>query len=188
MLIGSKNIVVGKEIEPGYYDIIALEGHSEFFGRKMRENTTLHAVPLWENNRFFVAGKVELVPPVFGSAIQDENSLIIKNSGYYVVGEEILEGDYILMKPEDDTCKVFVDIKNEKQNESTYTIQWDREISQPQGNAHIHLKNGYQIFVMVEDQNHYVAEHAKLALEKRNDITFENVFRLDLKTLFRQAE
>ena len=114
-----------------------------------------------------MAGKVELVPPVFGSVIQDENSLIIQNSGYYVVGEEIPEGDYILMKPEDDTCKVFVDIKNEKQNESMYTIQWDREISQPQGNAHIQLKNGYQIFVMVEDQNHYVAEHAKLALEKK---------------------
>lgn len=60
MLIGSKNIVVGKEIEPGYYDIIALEGHSEFFGRKMRENTTLHAVPLWENNRFLWRVKLNL--------------------------------------------------------------------------------------------------------------------------------
>ncbi len=46
VLIGSKNIVVGKDIEPGYYDIKALEDHSGFFGRKMRENTTLHAVRL----------------------------------------------------------------------------------------------------------------------------------------------
>lgn len=34
VLIGSKNIVVGKDIEPGYYDIKALEDHSGFSGEK----------------------------------------------------------------------------------------------------------------------------------------------------------
>lgn len=167
IVIESKDIVVGKDIEPGYYDIKALEDKAEFSGRKMRKNTKLHAVPLWENNRFSIKGEVEFSPSKFEGVKQDENSLIIRNSGYYVVGEEIPEGDYILIKPLDDIHNVFVDVKDEEQTESLYTIQWDQEISQPPGNAQIKLKKGYHLYVKVGDQDNYVADNSKLVLERK---------------------
>ncbi|TKH07554.1 hypothetical protein FC682_00095 [Peribacillus simplex] len=67
-VLKSQNIMVGRDIDQGYYDIKALDSEAEFFGDKMHENAVLHARPFYLNVKMSIKGKIEFKPSEFEKA------------------------------------------------------------------------------------------------------------------------
>ncbi len=139
-VLQSQKIIVGKDIDQGYYDIKSLDKESEFFGDKMHKNDVLHAVPFHMNENFSIKGKLEFKPSEFEEVEKKGQKIIIKDPGYYKVGTEIEAGKYVLSGTSD-TIGVFVDIKDRTETESLQTIQWeiDEKVKKP---IEIELKKG----------------------------------------------
>ncbi|MFE0507540.1 hypothetical protein ACWF7H_21450 [Peribacillus butanolivorans] len=167
MVLESQKIIVGKDIDPGYYDIKALENESDFFGDKMHKDTVLHAMPLKINENFSIKGKFEFKPSEFEKVERKNQKLIIKNPGYYVVGAEIQEGDYVLARTSD-TIRMFVDIKDKTETESLQTIQWeiDEDVKEPN---ELKLKKGYSVYIDKTEKYGYISNGDDLILERNNE-------------------
>ncbi|WP_057914170.1 hypothetical protein [Peribacillus muralis] len=131
-VLESQNIIVGKDIDQGYYDIKSLDSEAEFFGNKMHKNAVLHAKPSYINENFSIKGKIEFKSSEFEKVVKKNEKIIMKDPGHYVVGTEIPAGNYLLSKTTD-KIRVFVDIKDETQTESLQTIQWetDEKVKKP---------------------------------------------------------
>ena len=107
----SQNIIVGKDIDQGYYDIKALDSEAEFFGDKMHKNAVLHARPFYLNAKMSIKGKIEFKPSEFEKVVKKNQKIIMKDPGHYVVGTEIPAGNYVLSRTTD-KIGVFVDIRH----------------------------------------------------------------------------
>ncbi|MFE4708440.1 hypothetical protein [Peribacillus simplex] len=163
-VLESQNIIVGKDIDQGYYDIKALDSEAEFFGDKMHKNAVLHARPFYLNSKMSIKGKMEFRPSEFEKLENKDQKIIIKNPGHYVVGTEIQAGNYVLSRT-NDKIRVFVDIKDETETESLQTIQWeiDEKVKRP---IEIELKNGYNIYIDKTGKDGYISNESDLILER----------------------
>ena len=166
-VLQSQKIIVGKDIDQGYYDIKSLDKESEFFGDKMHKNDVLHAVPFHMNENFSIKGKLEFKPSEFEEVEKKGQKIIIKDPGYYEVGTEIPAGNYVLSGTSD-KIRVFVDIKDETQTESLQTIQWeiDEKVKKP---IEVELKNGYIIYIDKTGKDGYISNESDLLLERNNE-------------------
>ncbi|WP_342603252.1 hypothetical protein [Peribacillus sp. FSL E2-0159] len=166
-VLESQKIIVGKDIDPGYYDIKALDNETEFFGDKMHKNAVLHAVPVHMNGNLSIKGKVEFKPSEFENVERKGQKYILEKPGYYVVGEEIQAGNYVLSRTSD-KIRVFVDIKDETETESLQTIQWeiDEKVKKP---IEVELKNGYIIYIDKTGKYGYLSNESDLLLERNNE-------------------
>ncbi|MDP1419574.1 hypothetical protein Q8G35_14300 [Peribacillus simplex] len=166
-VVESQKIIVGKDIDPGYYDIKALDNEAEFFGDKMHDNAVLHAVPIHMNGNLSIKGRVEFKPSEFEKKEKKGQKYIIKDPGYYEVGTEIQEGNYVLSKTSH-TIRVFVDIKDKTETESLQTIQWeiDEKVKKP---IEIELKNGYNVYIDKTGKDGFISNEGDLILERNNE-------------------
>ncbi|WP_144529347.1 hypothetical protein [Peribacillus simplex] len=166
-VLESQNIIVGKDIDPGYYDIKALDSEAEVGSDKMHKNTVLHAEPFHMNGNFSIKGKMEFRPSEFEKLENKDQKIIIKNPGHYVVGTEIQAGNYVLSRT-NDKIRVFVDIKDETETESLQTIQWeiDEKVKKP---IEVELKNGYIIYIDKTGKDGYISNESDLLLERNNE-------------------
>ncbi|MFJ7367109.1 hypothetical protein ACIQWQ_23845 [Peribacillus frigoritolerans] len=162
-VLKSQNIIVGKDIDQGYYDIKALDSEAEFFGDKMHKNAVLHARPFYLNAKMSIKGKFEFKPSEFKKAMKKNQKIIMKDPGHYVVGTEIPAGNYMLSRTTD-KVRVFVDIKDETQAESLQTIQWeiDEKVKKP---IVIELKMGYNVYIDKTGKDGYISNEGDLILE-----------------------
>ncbi|MEY9869602.1 hypothetical protein ABIE66_004981 [Peribacillus sp. B2I2] len=162
-VLESQNIMVGKDIDQGYYDIKALDNEAEVGSDKMHKNAVLHAEPFHMNVKFSIKGKIEFKPSEFKKAGKKKQKIIMKNPGHYVVGTEIPAGNYVLTRTTD-KIRVFVDIKDETQTESLQTIQWeiDEKVKKP---IEIELKKGYNVYIDKTGKDGYISNEGDLILE-----------------------
>ncbi|MFJ7471453.1 hypothetical protein ACIQWI_23195 [Peribacillus frigoritolerans] len=162
-VLESQNIIVGKEIDQGYYDIKALDSEAVVAGNKMHKNAVLHAEPYHMNENFSIKGKIEFKPSEFKKAVKKNQQIIMKDPGHYVVGTEIPAGNYMLSRTTD-KVRVFVDIKDETQAESLQTIQWeiDEKVKKP---IVIELKMGYNVYIDKTGKDGYISNEGDLILE-----------------------
>ncbi|MDQ7862268.1 hypothetical protein RCO48_18455 [Peribacillus frigoritolerans] len=94
-----KKIIVGKDIDPGYYDIKALDNEAQFFGDKMHKNAVLQAEPSYMNENFLIKGKIEFKPSEFEKSREKKiKKIIMKDPGHYVVGTENTSGELSTIK------------------------------------------------------------------------------------------
>ncbi|MFY0783343.1 hypothetical protein AB1K18_24105 [Peribacillus simplex] len=166
-VLKSQNIMVGKDIDQGYYDIKALDSEAEFFGDKMHKNAVLHARPFYLNAKMSIRGKIEFKPSEFEKAGKKNQKIIMKDPGDYVVGTEIPAGNYVLSRTTD-KIRVFVDIKDETETESLQTIQWeiDEKVKKP---IEIELKKGYNVYIDKTGKDGYISNDGDLILERNNE-------------------
>ncbi|MDM5360879.1 hypothetical protein [Peribacillus sp. ACCC06369] len=166
-VLESQNIMVGKDIDQGYYDIKALDNEAEVGSNKMHKNAVLHAEPFHMNVKFSIKGKIEFKPSEFKKAGKKNQKIIMKNPGHYVVGTEIPAGNYVLTRTTD-KIRVFVDIKDETQTESLQTIQWeiDEKVKKP---IEIELKKGYNVYIKKMDKDGFISNEGDLVLERNNE-------------------
>lgn len=166
-VLESQEIIVGKDIDQGYYDIKALDNEAEFFGDKMYKNAILHAVPVHLNGDLWIKGEVEFKPSEFEKAEKKGQKIIMKDPGDYVVGTEIPAGNYVLSRTTD-KIRVFVDIKDETETESLQTIQWeiDEKVKKP---IEIELKKGYNVYIDKTGKDGYISNDGDLILERNNE-------------------
>ncbi|MEY9869601.1 hypothetical protein ABIE66_004980 [Peribacillus sp. B2I2] len=146
----SQNIIVGKDIDQGYYDIKALDSEAEFFGDKMHKNAVLHARPFYLNAKMSIKGKIEFKPSEFEKVVKKNQKIIMKDPGHY------------------DKIRVFVDIKDETETESLQTIQWeiDEKVKKP---IEIELKKGYNVYIKKMDKDGFISNEGDLVLERNNE-------------------
>ncbi|AOH56776.1 hypothetical protein ABE28_020600 [Peribacillus muralis] len=163
MVLESQNIVVGKDIDQGYYDVKALDNEAVFAGEKMHKNAVLHADPSYMNEKFSIKGEFEFKPSEFKKVVKKNQKLIMKDPGYYVVGTEIPAGNYVLSRTTD-TVRVFVDIKDETQTESLQTIQWEigEKVKKP---IVLNLKKGYNVYIDKTGKDEFISNEGDLILE-----------------------
>ncbi|PJN87841.1 hypothetical protein [Bacillus sp. mrc49] len=162
-VLESQNIIVGKDIDPGYYDIKALDSEAEFFGDKMHKNAVIHAIPFYGNSKMSINGKFDFKPSEFKKVVKKNQQIIMKDPGYYVVGTEIPAGNYVLARTSD-KIRVFVDIKDETQTESLQTIQWEigKKVKKP---IVLNLKKGYNVYFDKRGKDGYISNAGDLILE-----------------------
>ncbi|USK64580.1 hypothetical protein [Peribacillus frigoritolerans] len=165
-VLESQNIIVGRDIDQGYYDIKALDSEAVVAGNKMHKNAVLHAEPSYMNENFSIKGKIEFKPSEFEKVVKKNQKIIMKDPGHYVVGTEIPAGKYVLSRTTD-KIRVFVDIKDETETESLQTIQWeiDEKVKKP---IEIELKKGYNVYIDKTGKDGYISNEGDLVLE-RND-------------------
>ncbi|MFS0766114.1 hypothetical protein [Peribacillus phoenicis] len=165
-VLESQNIIVGKDIDQGYYDIKALDSEAEFFGDKMHENAVLHARPFYLNAKMSIKGKFEFKPSEFKKAVKKNQQIIMKDPGHYVVGTEIPAGNYVLSRTSD-KIGVFVDIRHGTKSGSLQTIQWDidEKVKKP---IEIELKKGYNVYIKKTGKDGYISNEGDLILEVNN--------------------
>ncbi|MCY9140030.1 hypothetical protein [Peribacillus frigoritolerans] len=168
-VLQSQKIIVDKDIDPGYYDIKALDNEAEFFGDKMHKNDVFHAVPFHMNGNISLKGKIEFRPSTFKNAAKIGQKIILKDPGHYVVGTEIQAGNYVLSRT-NDKIRVFVDIKDETETESLQTIQLeiDEKVKKP---IEIELKKGYNVYIDKAGKDGYISNKGDLILERNNEDT-----------------
>ncbi|MDQ0881895.1 hypothetical protein [Peribacillus sp. V2I11] len=166
-MLKSQKIIVGKDIDPGYYDIKSLDKESDFFGDKIHKNDVLHAVPFHMNENFSIKGKLEFKPSEFEEVEKKGQKTIIKDPGYYKVGAEIQAGNYVLSRTSH-TIRVFVDIKDKTETESLQTIQWeiDENVKKP---IEIELENGYNVYIDKTGKDGFISNEGDLILERNNE-------------------
>ncbi|MGG0847803.1 hypothetical protein [Peribacillus simplex] len=166
-VLESQKIIVGKEIDQGYYDIKALDNEAEFFGDKMHKNAILHAVPVHLNGNLWIKGKVEFKPSEFEKAAKKGQKIILKDPGHYVVGAEIQAGNYVLSRTSD-RIRVFIDIRDGTKLGSLQTIQWEigEKVKKP---IEIELKNGYNVYIKKMDKDGFISNEDDLILERNNE-------------------
>ncbi|MCK1985933.1 MULTISPECIES: hypothetical protein [Peribacillus] len=166
-VLESQNIIVGRDIDQGYYDIKALDSEAVVAGYKMHKNAVLHAEPSYMNENFSIKGKIEFKPSEFEKPVKKNQKIIMKSPGHYVVGAEIPAGDYVLSRTTD-KIRVFVDIKDEPQTESLQTIQWeiDEEVKKP---IEVELKKGYNVYIDKTGKDGYISNEGDLILERNNE-------------------
>ncbi|KWW20427.1 MULTISPECIES: hypothetical protein [Peribacillus] len=162
-VLESQNIIVGKDIDQGHYDIKALDSEAEFFGDKMHKNAVLHARPFYLNSKMSIKGKIEFKPSEFKKVVKKNQQIIMKDPGHYVVGTEIPSGNYLLSRTSD-KIRVFVDIKDETQTESLLTIQWEigEKVKKP---IVLELKKGYNVYIDKTGKEGYISNAGNLILE-----------------------
>ncbi|MEE3954725.1 hypothetical protein [Peribacillus frigoritolerans] len=162
-VLESQNIIVGRDIDQGYYDIKALDSEAVVAGNKMHKNAVLHAEPYHMNVKFSIKGKIEFKPSEFEKVVKKNQKIIMKDPGHYVVGTEIPAGNYLLSRTTD-KIRVFVDIKDETQTESLQTIQWeiDEKVKKP---TEIELKKGYNVYIDKTGKDGYISNEGDLVLE-----------------------
>ncbi|MCK1994840.1 hypothetical protein GW626_19730 [Peribacillus muralis] len=158
-----QSIIVGKDIDQGYYDIKALDSEAEVAGKKMHKNAVLHAEPSYMNEKFSIKGKVEFKPSEFEKVVKKNEKIIMKDPGHYVVGTEIQAGSYVLSRTTD-KIGVFVDVKDETKTESFQTIQWDidEKVKKP---IVLELKKGYNVYIEKTGKDGYISNEGDLILE-----------------------
>ncbi|KFZ42356.1 hypothetical protein CS060_07440 [Anoxybacillus flavithermus] len=99
IVIQSGDYVVGRNMGEGIYDVIALNGQVKFMQMKMNEGDRWLAVRLRHGEHVYVEGdgKVRLQPSRFEKIEERGDGIYqIKHSGFYVVGRQIPEGEYII--------------------------------------------------------------------------------------------
>jgi hypothetical protein len=165
-VLKSQNIIVGKEIDQGYYDIKALDSEAVVAGNKMHKNAVLHAEPSYMNENFSIKGKIEFKPSEFEKVVKKNQKIIMKDPGHYVVGTEIPAGNYVLSRTTD-KIGVFVDIRHETKSGSLQTIQWDidEKVKKP---IEIELKKGYNVYIKKTGKDGYISNEGDLILEVNN--------------------
>jgi hypothetical protein len=166
-VLESQNIIVGRDIDQGYYDIKALDSEAVVAGNKMHKNAVLHAEPSYMNENFSIKGKIEFKPSEFEKVVKKNQKIIMKDPGHYVVGTEIPAGNYVLSRTSD-KIGVFVDIKDETETESLQTIQWDidEKVKKP---IVIELKKGYNVYIDKTGKDGYISNEGDLVLERNNE-------------------
>ncbi|CAH0301333.1 hypothetical protein [Peribacillus sp. Bi134] len=166
-VLESQNILVGKDIDQGYYDIKALDNEAVVGSDKMHKNAVLHAEPYHMNVTFSIKGKIEFKPSEFKKTVKKNQQIIMKDPGHYVVGTEIPAGNYVLSRTTD-KIRVFVDIKDETETESLQTIQWDidEKVKKP---IVIELKKGYNVYIDKTGKDGYISNEGDLILERNNE-------------------
>ncbi|WP_285769020.1 hypothetical protein [Peribacillus sp. SI8-4] len=162
-VLKSQNIVVGRDIDQGYYDLKALDNEAVFAGEKMHKNAVLHAEPSYMNEKFSIKGEFEFKPSEFKKVVKKDQKLIMKDPGHYVVGTEIPAGNYLLARTSD-KIRVFVDIKDETQTESLQTIQWEigEKVKKP---IVLNLKKGYNVYIDKTGKDGYISNDGDLLLD-----------------------
>ena len=162
-VLESQNIIVGRDIDPGYYDVKALDSEGVVAGNKMYENAVLHAEPFYMNGKFSIKGKIEFKPSEFEKVVKKNQKIIMKDPGHYVVGTEIPAGNYVLSRTTD-KIGVFVDIRHETKSGSLQTIQWeiDEKVKKP---IEIELKKGYNVNIKKTGKDGYISNEGDLILE-----------------------
>ncbi|MFJ7471454.1 hypothetical protein ACIQWI_23200 [Peribacillus frigoritolerans] len=162
-VLKSQNIIVGKDIDQGYYDIKALDSEAEFFGDKMHKNAVLHARPFYLNAKMSIKGKFEFKPSEFKKAMKKNQKIIMKDPGHYVVGTEIPPGNYLLSRTSD-KIGVFVDIRHGTKSGSLQTIQWDID-EKVKKTIEIELKKSYNVYIKKTRKDGYISNDGDLILE-----------------------
>ncbi|MEE3954726.1 hypothetical protein [Peribacillus frigoritolerans] len=162
-VLESQNIIVGKDIDQGYYDIKALDSEAVVGSDKMHKNAVLHAEPSYRNENFSIKGKIEFKPSEFKKVVKKNQKIIMKDPGHYVVGTEIQAGNYVLSRTTD-KIGVFVDIRHGTKSGSLQTIQWEigEKVKKP---IKIELKKGYKIYIKKTGKDGYISNEGDLILE-----------------------
>ncbi|MGE7907363.1 hypothetical protein ACQKNS_23480 [Peribacillus sp. NPDC094092] len=166
-VLESQKIIVGKDIAPGFYDIKALDNEAEHHGEKMHKNAVVHAIPLDLNVNFSIKGKFEFNPSEFEKVERKGQKYILEKPGYYVVGEEIQAGNYVLSRTSD-KIRVFVDIRDGTKAGSLQTIQWEigEKVKKP---TEVELKNGYNVYIEKREKEGYISNEGDLIFERNNE-------------------
>lgn len=166
-VLESQKIIVGKDIDQGYYDIKALDNEAVVGGDKMHKNAVLHAEPFHLNENFSIKGKMEFKPSEFEKLENKGQKIIFKEPGHYVVGVEIQAGNYVLSRTSD-RIRVFIDIRDGTKSGSLQTIQWEigEKVKKP---IEIELKNGYNVYIKKMDKDGFISNGDDLILERNNE-------------------
>ncbi|ACJ35151.1 hypothetical protein [Anoxybacillus flavithermus] len=99
IVIQSGDYVVGRNMDEGMYDVIVLNGQVKFMQMKMNEGDRWLAVRLRHGEHVHVSGngKIRLKPSPLEEIERGGDGIYrIKHSGFYFVGRQIPEGEYIL--------------------------------------------------------------------------------------------
>ncbi|WP_042354097.1 hypothetical protein [Bacillus rubiinfantis] len=163
-IISSSHIDVGDDIESGFYDVRALDGDAELSGIKLRQGDFLHALPLHENEKYQLKGKLEFSPASFSKLSSNNGVTKIPTSGFYYVGGELQSGKYqFLLKDSLKPVDIFINITNKQQNKMIDTVQWD-QVTKEKSKVFT-LKEGYFVeIVYKKDINGYEEPSATLLL------------------------
>lgn len=96
IILSQGDYKVGKDIKPGYYDIICIDGKISFSNIWMYKKEKLLNQPIEDNTLITIEGqgKLKFIPAKFSPVSKGHQSYIIQHSGYYLVGKDIPEGFY----------------------------------------------------------------------------------------------
>jgi hypothetical protein len=148
-VVSSGQLVVGKDIHNGYYDIETKADTAVFDEIKIQKGEILHAIPLQENEKHMINGELTFSPADFSKLESKKGTMRISHSGYYEVGSEIMEGNYHFVLPDRNSpVDIFIDIKDKKG--SVTTLQWDQATGEKSNN--IKLLKGYKVYINIKDE------------------------------------
>ncbi|MGP7816763.1 hypothetical protein [Niallia sp. 01092] len=174
VILGEKDeeYVVGKDLQPGFYDIKPLNSKEvNFFGWKLSENEELHAIAFRKNNKFHVfEGQVEMTPSKFQKLKKVKDYYIISNSGYYEVGNEFPEGRYeFILDDNSVSLDTYINVRT-REDKPKVTIQWDNKKS-ARSNSVI-LKKGDSIYIDKTDSKEKQRDEVMLKVKEAEKDTY----------------
>ncbi|MBU8690440.1 hypothetical protein KM918_24370 [Priestia megaterium] len=155
--------IVGKDLQPGFYDVKASSTKLSFMGIELSENDTLLG-QYFDNEEHVIIegnGNVKLSPAKFNTLSSSKGGkYLIQHSGFYIVGKQIPQGDYKLSyftknKKTVDT-KPFIQVLPKYGGNPLQTIQFEKK-----ENYDITLKEGNILQVsknLFEENNNIVVE------------------------------
>ncbi|RLQ94887.1 hypothetical protein [Falsibacillus albus] len=97
--IGPDKYIIGKDIDPGVYDVDVLEGRLTFMQRQLSKQDKVLGLRLNKGEHVDVngKGKIKLSPAGFKQVSMGEDGKYdFPHSGFYQVGKQIPEGEYVI--------------------------------------------------------------------------------------------
>ncbi|WP_047980207.1 hypothetical protein [Ornithinibacillus contaminans] len=126
--------IAGEDIEPGYYDVVVMEGEVIFNGIQLSNKDKLLGQVIYDNSHTIVDGKgtIKMTPAGFESlSLNNQNEIVIEHSGNYIVGEQIPEGNYLLKytvvgQDNEEVKKPFIQILNGFEGEIIESYEFEK--------------------------------------------------------------